>query len=186
MYEITATRIAHEGWAKLMVASIRTPDGKLITREIEHHGTAVCVLPYNAKRKTAILIRQFRAPPLLAAGLQETLEAVAGILDESDPRDAARRETREETGVTLLSLQPLFETWTMPGISTERMQFYLGTYDEPPHDVPHGVASEAEITHPVEIPLKDLAALADAGALTDMKTLLVLQTLRLREPDLFE
>ena len=36
-----------------------------------------------------------------------------------------------------------------------------------------------------EVPLWQLAAMADDGRITDMKTLLLIQTLRLREPDLF-
>ena len=37
----------------------------------------------------------------------------------------------------------------------------------------------------VELPLTEIAAMSDAGTLTDMKTLLLVQTLRLRRPDLF-
>ena len=37
----------------------------------------------------------------------------------------------------------------------------------------------------VELPLADLADLADAGAIEDMKTLLLVETLRRRRPDLF-
>jgi hypothetical protein len=37
----------------------------------------------------------------------------------------------------------------------------------------------------VKLPLAELAAMADAGQITDMKTLAVVQTLRLRRPDLF-
>ncbi len=37
----------------------------------------------------------------------------------------------------------------------------------------------------MEVALATLAAEADAGAIADMKTLCLLQTLRLRHPDLF-
>ena len=37
----------------------------------------------------------------------------------------------------------------------------------------------------IELPLARLAAMGDSGALQDMKTLLLLQTLRLRRPQLF-
>jgi hypothetical protein len=37
----------------------------------------------------------------------------------------------------------------------------------------------------VEMSLAELAALAEAGRLEDMKTALLVQTLRLRHPDLF-
>ena len=38
---------------------------------------------------------------------------------------------------------------------------------------------------PVEVPLADLARMADTGQLIDMKTMLLVQTLRLRQPALF-
>jgi hypothetical protein len=37
----------------------------------------------------------------------------------------------------------------------------------------------------LELPLAQLAAMADAGTLTELKLLLLVQTLRLRRPDLF-
>ena len=185
MHDIIQTRVVHKGWATVRVATVRMPDGRSVMREIEDHGSAVCVLPYNPDRKTAVLVRQFRAPVLFAAGEQETLEAIAGILDESDPALTARREAMEEAGLVLASLRPIAVTWSMPGISTERMHFFLATYQNPPREGDHGLATEAEVTRPVEMALPELAARADAGAIQDLKTLLILQTLRLREPTLF-
>ena len=114
----------HAGWTKILVATIRLPDGSTIKREIEDHGAAVCVLPYHPLRKTAILVRQFRAPTFFAANQENTLEAIAGILEESDPAQCARREAMEEAGLKLVSLECAF-TGTMPGLCTERMYFYL-------------------------------------------------------------
>jgi hypothetical protein len=48
-----------------------------------------------------------------------------------------------------------------------------------------GVADEHEGITVVELPLAELAAMTDAGQIMDMKTLAVVQTLRLRRPDLF-
>lgn len=185
MHEIIQTRTAHAGWAKFLIATVRAPDGSEFTREIEDHGSAVCVLPYNRARKTAVLVRQFRAPLLFAANQPDSLEAIAGLLDETDPAAGVRRESLEEAGLVLRSLQPLFLAWTMPGLSTERMHFFLGTYDEPPANRVHGVIDETEVVMPEEFALRDLAALVDAGRLTDLKTLVLMQTLRLREPALF-
>ena len=46
-HEIIHTQTVHAGWTKILVATTRLPDGSMITREIEDHGAAVCVLPYN-------------------------------------------------------------------------------------------------------------------------------------------
>ena len=59
-HTILHTRIVYDRWAKFLIATVRSPDGQAVEREIEDHGEAVCVLPYNAERKTAILVRQMR------------------------------------------------------------------------------------------------------------------------------
>ncbi len=48
-----------------------------------------------------------------------------------------------------------------------------------------GGVDDDEDTLAVEIPLAELARMADEDALPDAKTLVLLQTLRLRRPDLF-
>jgi len=60
-HTILHTHMVHDKWAKFLIATVRSPDGQTVEREIEDHGEAVCVLPYNAERKTAILVRQMRA-----------------------------------------------------------------------------------------------------------------------------
>ena len=74
----------------------------------------------------------------------------------------------------------------MPGISTERMDLYLAAYDDAPR-VKDGLGAAAEDEHiaVVETGLGELAQMAEAGQITDMKTLLLLQTLRLRHSALF-
>jgi len=179
-------RTIHAGWAKFLLAAIRLANGQIIRREIEDHGTAVAVLPYDARRKKAILVRQFRAPVFLAAKQQETLEAIAGSVEGPDPRACARREALEEAGLKLDALEHLFTGWTMPGVSTERMHFFLSPYQEGDRVGPGGgLASEHESITVVELALGELADMADAGRLDDVKTLLLVQTLRQRHPDLF-
>ncbi len=122
----------------------------------------------------------------MPAGQQETLEAVAGIIEETDPAACVHREVMEEARLTLDSLDYLFTAWTMPGISTERMHFYLAVYGgEPRPEIRGGIAGEDEATIAVEIGLAELAGMADDNSLPDVKTLILLQTLRLRRPDLF-
>jgi nudix-type nucleoside diphosphatase (YffH/AdpP family) len=162
------------------------PDGRIVKREIEDHGSAVCVLPYDPVRRMAILVRQFRAPVFFSAQQEETLEAVAGILEETDPAACARREAHEEAGLALRSLEPVASAWTMPGISTERMFFYLAPYGLKDRVADGGgVAAEHECISVVEMTLADVAALSDTGHLVDLKTLVLAQALRLRHPDLF-
>ena len=183
---IVDTQTAYEGWSTLLVATIELPDGRRIRREIEDHGSAVCVLPYHPARKAAVLVRQLRAPILFADKQPETLEAIAGMIEDDDPLACVHREVMEEAVLKLDAVEHLFTAWTMPGISTERMYFYLARYSgEARPETRGGVPSEEESTIAVEFALGELARMADANELTDVKTLLLLQTLRLRRPELF-
>ena len=176
----------HAGWAQYLIATVRLADGSVVRREIEHHGAAACVLPYDPARKTAILVGQFRAPIFYIAGAAETLEAVAGIIENESPIECARREALEEAGVRLQTLEPVGAVFTMPGISTERMHLFLAVYAASDRiGDGGGLAEEHEGTLPVETSLVELSARADAGTLTDLKTLALVQTLRTRRPDLF-
>ncbi|HEX4409704.1 MAG TPA: NUDIX hydrolase [Xanthobacteraceae bacterium] len=182
---IVETREVHAGWTKMLVASIQMSDGHTFKREIEDHGEAVCVLPYHLGRKTAVLVRQMRAPVLYASKEQQTLEAIAGGIEDKDAATCVHREAMEEAQLTLDSLEHLFTAWTMPGISTELMHFYLATYSGDARAEVSGGVDEDEDTLAVEIGLADLARMADGNRLADSKTLVLLQTLRLRRPDLF-
>lgn len=172
--------------SKLLVLDVELPDGQTMRREIEDHGPAVAVLPYDRERRTAILVRQFRAPVFLASGEDALVEAIAGVLESHDPAACGRREASEEAGLDLKTLEHVGSVWTMPGVSTERMHLYLATYSEADRvGKGGGLADEHENTDVVEIALGELASAVDAGRLDDMKTALLVQTLRLRKPDLF-
>lgn len=182
---IVATEIKHRGWTTFLVATIRLPDGSTVNRVIEDHGNAVCVLPYDPARRTAILVQQLRAPLLYTAKQQHFLEAIAGSIDAGeDPENSARREAVEEAGLQLRALDLVANACAMPGVSTEQMDLFLGEYSAADR-VSAGGGIDGENIEVLEIPLAKLAAMADSGGLHDMKTLLLLQTLWLRRPELF-
>jgi nudix-type nucleoside diphosphatase (YffH/AdpP family) len=186
MAEILATKILHRGWANFSLVSIRLTHGQLIERAVEDHGRAVAVLPYDPVRRVAMLVEQLRAAMLVSAGISHSREAPAGILEGPDPEDCARREALEECGLALRDLEHISRCWTMPGVSTEEMDMFLASYDAADRIGPGGgLDDENEHITVVEVPLKELAAAADAGTLSDLKTFVLVQTLRLRKPQLF-
>jgi nudix-type nucleoside diphosphatase (YffH/AdpP family) len=185
-YRIVDTKTVHAGWTKLLIATVQLPGGHSFKREIEDHGEAICVLPYHPGRKTAVLVRQPRIPLLYAAQQEQSLEAVAGVIEEADPDVTVHREVMEEAKLKLDSIEHVFTAWTMPGISTERMHFYLAQYSGAARPETEGGTDEDEDTVAIEFPLADLARMADANELPDSKTLVLLQTLRLRRPELFQ
>jgi len=183
--EIIATQTLHQGWCRLFRVRLRV-EGAEVEREVEDHGRAVAVLPYDPARRVALMIRLLRAPVLLTAGLAELLEVPAGLLDESDPAETARRELREETGLHIRELQAVGSVWTSPGISTERMELYLARYCEADRlGSGGGLTSENENITVEEVSLADLWAKVDAGEIRDMKTLTLILMLHAREPQLF-
>jgi nudix-type nucleoside diphosphatase (YffH/AdpP family) len=178
--------LKHERWSRLFVATLRLPDGRTCQRDIEDHGQAVAVLPFDPERRVALLLRQFRAPPFQASGHGEMLELPAGRLDEDDPSACARREALEEIGLRLGQLDLVATVWTMPALSTERAHLFLASYVEADRIARGGgLAEEHEDITVVEMPLRDLADMADRGGLTELKLLALVQTLRLRRPELF-
>jgi nudix-type nucleoside diphosphatase (YffH/AdpP family) len=184
--EIRKSETIHKGWTVLSRVTL-TDGEKEFHREVEDHGHAVGVLPYDAARRTALLVQLPRTPVLLAGVGEHLLEAPAGLIDEGEALEASvRREALEECGVELHALEPVGRPWTSPGISTERIALYLAPYSAADRTGPGGgLADEHENITVIECGLSDLAALADAGQLTDLKTLCLVQTLRLRRPELF-
>jgi nudix-type nucleoside diphosphatase (YffH/AdpP family) len=186
MAEILSRQVLYSGWASFSIVNIRLNDGVVIERVLEDHGRAVAVLPYDPVRRVATLVEQLRAALLVTSGLTQSREVPAGILDSADPAECARREALEECGLRLRDVEHVSRCWTMPGVSSERMDMYLAAYDQSDRIAAGGgLAEENERITVVEVPLADLAAAADDGTLTDLKTFVLVQTLRLRRPELF-
>src|SRR5215469_18960661 len=71
--------------------------------DVLRRGPAVAIILYDPDRDTLVLVEQFRLPALLAGSSPWQVEAVAGLLDSDEtPEAVAIRETREESGLTLI------------------------------------------------------------------------------------
>ncbi|HTK34641.1 MAG TPA: NUDIX hydrolase [Caulobacteraceae bacterium] len=179
-------RTIHQGFSTFVVARVRLPDGAVVAREIEDHGDAVALLPFDPERRTALLVRLFRASPLYKGADPMLVEAPAGLVDEGEtPENAIRREAAEETGLTLGELEPVATVWSSPGVSAERITLYLSACSFAGRGAGGGRPDEHETIEVLETPLSELGAMLDRGAIVDMKLLALAQALRLRHPDLF-
>lgn len=157
-----------------------------VDREVHHHGHGCAVLAYDPAARTAVLVRQFRSGAHAAGRDPFLLEAVAGLVEAGeDPAETVRREAIEEAGLALDALEKVATAFSSPGTVTEEVHLFLARYDRAtPRQGGGGVAGEHEEIEVVELPLARLFHLADCGALVDMKTLLLVETLRRRQPQL--
>lgn len=121
--------------------------GPIITRGVLGTGPAIMVLPYDPVRDHVLLVEQFRTGPYAAGDRAPWfLEPIAGMIDAGElPEDTARREAKEEAGVTLGRLIPLGASYPSPGLSMEIHHYFVGLCDLPEgSDGFGGVADEHE------------------------------------------
>lgn len=183
---IESVELVYSGWTRLYRAKVRAPGGDIRERDIEHHGSGVAVLPFDPNRRTAMLVRQFRPPAAFVGAPAEILEPIAGIIESGTPEESIRREAIEEAGLALATLERIAETWMMPGISTERIHFFLAEYGAADRIAAGGgLIEEGERIEVVEIPLSELARHLSGPGAVDAKLLLLFQALALRRPELF-
>ena len=185
--ELLGQRTIHSGWGRFLMLSVRMAGGAVVERQLDDHGSASAVLPYDAGRKVALLVRQPRAGPLFLGEDPMLLEAAAGIIDPGETGEStAQREAMEEVGVRLGALESVTRAFSCPGVSSEVMHLYLAPYAaEDRVAAGGGLVDEHEEIEVLELPLAEVARLADAGAVRDLKTLVLIQALRLRRPELF-
>jgi nudix-type nucleoside diphosphatase (YffH/AdpP family) len=185
-FEIRDAETRYQGYATIMAVTLVAPDGETVVREVEDHGHAACVLPYDPERRFVLLVCLPRAPVMLAGGPPELLEAPAGMVEDEPPGATVRREALEEAGVRLEKLEPLGAPFSSPGVSTERIALYLAPYSQADR-VAAGGGSQAEQEHitVVEMPLGEFWQAVDAGVIEDLKTLALGYALRCHHPELF-
>lgn len=122
-------------------------DGSM-SREVERSGfvggDAAIVLPYDPKRDRVLLIEQFRTGPHLRGDPQPWItEAIAGRIDAGEsPETCARREAREEAGLTLGRLEEVSAHYPSPGAVSEYFFCFVGLTDLP--DGAAGIGGKAD------------------------------------------
>jgi nudix-type nucleoside diphosphatase (YffH/AdpP family) len=184
--QIFDRQLVYEGYLNVETFRIRLPSGVIVSRDIERHGDAAAVLPYDAERRCALLARLFRAPVFSVTGEVDLEEACAGMIENESDEDSARREAYEELGVRLHAVERVARIWSSPGVSTERQSLFLAAYvlgDRT--SAGGGVPEEHEDITVVERPLAALALDVQEGRLADGKLVTLILALQLRRPELF-
>jgi nudix-type nucleoside diphosphatase (YffH/AdpP family) len=179
-------RVAYTGYLSIDRLKVQLADGATVWREVERHGDAAVVLPYDPKRRCALVVRLFRAPVFDACGEVDLEEACAGMIGKEDAEAAARREALEEMGIALGPLELIAHVWSSPGVSTERQWLFLARYERVDRKgAGGGVADEHEGITTLERPLAELSVAVAQCRITDAKLVTLVLALQLRQPELF-
>ena len=150
-------------------------------REAYDRGNGATILLHNPETDKVILTRQFRLPTFVNGNPDGMLiETCAGLLDDESPDDAIRRETEEETGYRIQSVEKIMEAYMSPGSVTEKLFFYLAQYTDNTERNAGGGIDEEEIDI-LELPVNQAMTMVQRGEIQDGKTIMLLQYLRLQQ-----
>ncbi len=147
----------------LKLDTVELPDQKYTKREIVEHPGAVAIVPITADNEL-VLVKQFRK-----AIEEAIIEIPAGKLEHGeDPASCAVRELKEETGFTAEKIQYVFQFYTSPGFSNEKMHLFVATglaegTAEPEND---------EYIEIIKIKLDNLLNMINNGEITDSKSII--------------
>lgn len=135
-------------------------------REIIEHNGAVAMVPITNEGKI-VMVKQFR----YASG-KVLLELPAGKIDkgETDPKQVAARELKEETGYTAENIVLLGKVNTSVAYSEEVINIYAMTGLTPGEQN----LDEDEALEVVEYPFSEVYRMAAEGQLVDVKTIAAL------------
>lgn len=179
--EILKNEILSDNWYTLRKVTYNylKKDGQWETqsREAYDRGNGATILLYNKKTKTIILTRQFRLPTYLNGNETGMLiEACAGLLDKDNAEECIRRETEEEIGYKISSVEKVFEVYMSPGSVTEIVHFFIAEYtkDMKVNDG-GGVQEEQENIEVLELDFNKAYTMIASGEIKDAKTIMLLQ-----------
>jgi len=160
-WPVAGTEEHYRNW----LVSVRTdkvvmPDSHQVERTVITHMGAVAILALDEQDRV-LMIRQYRHPVA-----RQLWEIPAGLRDVAGEAlaDTARRELLEETGHVARDWHVLLDSYSSPGIITERMRVFLARGLQPA-DSGYQRHGEEKFLETAWVPLADAVAGALAGKL---------------------
>jgi len=179
--KILESEVLSDNWyllRKVSFARMR-PDGSFLfqTREAYDRGNGAVILLYNRAGGTVILTRQFRLPTYINGNETGMLiEACAGLLEKENAEETIKRETEEETGYQLSTVQKVMEAYMSPGSVTEILYFFVAEYSSNMKvSKGGGLAEEEEDIEVLEMSFVRAVEMIKTGEIKDGKTIMLLQ-----------
>lgn len=146
----------------LGIETATLPNGTKVELEVIRHPGASAIVPLHDDGSVT-LVYQYRH-----AGGGMHYEIPAGILEEGEIPDlAARRELKEEVGLTAKKMKRIGIIHTTPGFTDERIYIFLAT------ELTEGESAleDDEYLQPVRMPLERALQMVVDGDITDAKTI---------------
>lgn len=160
-------------------------DGTWETQEREAYdrGNGAAILLYNKTKGTVVLTRQFRMPTYVNGNEDGMMiEVCAGLLGGDNPEDCIRKETEEETGYRIDSVEKVMETYMSPGSVTEILYLFVGAYEDRMKVGEGGGADdETENIEVLEYSFKEAFQMMTTGKIKDAKTIMLLQYAKIND-----
>ncbi|CAI3932096.1 NUDIX hydrolase [Commensalibacter papalotli (ex Botero et al. 2024)] len=189
------TSTIYKGHSKLELAQMlqQYDDGQevLLSREVLKARDSVVVLLYRQDTKQLVFTSQWRAPIVFCGDQRPVIEACAGNIDQEDfdshPQDvlaaaniAVIREVQEETGWHIAKLDYLYALYSCPGISTEKLYYYIACVDKRIQQG-GGLRSEGEDIFVLEMSLSEAIEKVKNEEIIDLKTVALIQYLQIHK-----
>ena len=189
---IVEESMAYDGFFKLkqMKLTFRRFDGTesaLIERELCVRGDAVGVLLYDPQHDCFAMVEQMRIGALGRDRSPWMLELVAGMLDKEGENceEVARRETIEEAGLEIQTLEPMLRYFASPGGGTEFFTLYCGRVDLAGIEGGlFGLEEENEDIRLHVLPVDQVLAMLDDGIINNAMSVIALQWFQLHREKL--
>lgn len=150
-----------------------------ISRELVRRKQAAGVLLYDDHQQTFALIEQFRIGAIDDPNSPWQLEIIAGVLDgDETPESCIRRESLEESGCDISTLEHLFSFYPSAGACDEIFHLYSAPVSLPTHGGVFGLEEEGENIKLHIFPYDKLNTLLHNQRLRNAPVIIALQWLK--------
>jgi nudix-type nucleoside diphosphatase (YffH/AdpP family) len=158
-------RSAHFNRVENAVLDWQRADGRWqeLQRETVDHGDGAAILLYDPRRRTVVLLRQFRYACFRNGYDDLLIEAPAGLLDDASPEDCIRAEAEQEVGFRVRQPRKVFHGFVAEYDASDRI---AGG---------GGLEHEGEDIEVLELPIDEAMAMLADGRIRDAKTIMLLQ-----------